>query len=112
MGETDSYAIAEFLSTPIADGEYRGAAEVHIERGRPPLALQREERNGNEITGEPQPPAASIAPADELIAEDGEEYERDVERVHHPPITPRDQGTLQAILPPNGCPDPIQPRNG
>ncbi len=111
MGEANGDAVAEFLLTPIADGEYRRAAEVHIERGRPPFALQREERNGNEIAREPQPPATSIPPADELIAEDGEQYERDVERVHHPPIAPGNRGK-KAILPLTGCPDLVQPRNG
>ena len=88
MGKSDRDRIAEFLSAPIADGEYRRAAEVHVERGRPPFALKREERNGNEIAREPQPPATSIPPADELVAKDGEQYERDVERVHHPPKHP------------------------
>src|SRR6185437_7129221 len=50
-------------------------------------------------------------PADELIAEDGEQYERDVERVHHPPIAPGNRGK-KAILPLTGCPDLVQPRNG
>lgn len=72
MGEADGYAVAELLSTPIANCEYGRAAKVHIERGRPPLPLQREERDGNEITREPQPPATSVAPSDEFVAEDGE----------------------------------------
>lgn len=94
MGESDGDGIARFLSTPIPDGKHRRAAEIHIEGRAPPFALQGEEENGNQITREPEPPSASIPPADELVAENGQEYERDVERVHHPPIASEDRDPL------------------